>query len=179
MLEAKNDFCCFKFKSNRFKKENSRKQNILFWRGSVECTFEHCLCKANLKVLKKKSNNICVSFGSKIKHSSLEIKRRKTTGENREHYKLLLKDNERSSKLHRLGLLKLSGDQLCSGKRTGPSRNALNNIKSKSSSCESAEELMLAIMKLRLDICNEDEALAIKNIQRCSLLVHLSFKYHR
>ena len=25
MLEAKNDFCCFKFRSNRFKKENSRK----------------------------------------------------------------------------------------------------------------------------------------------------------
>ena len=25
LLEAKNDFCCFKFRSNRFKKENSRK----------------------------------------------------------------------------------------------------------------------------------------------------------
>ena len=60
MLEAKNDFCCFKFKSNRFKKENSRKQNIPFWRGAVECTFEHCSCKANLKTFKKNSNNLCV-----------------------------------------------------------------------------------------------------------------------
>ena len=33
MLEAKNDFCCFKFRSNRCKKENSRKQNVPFWRG--------------------------------------------------------------------------------------------------------------------------------------------------
>ena len=41
MLEAKNGFCCFKFRSNRFKKENSCKQNIPFWRGAVECTFEH------------------------------------------------------------------------------------------------------------------------------------------
>ena len=29
---------------------------------------------------------------------------------------------------------------------------------------------MLTIMKLRLDICNEDEALAIKNIRRRSFL---------
>ena len=29
LLEAKNDFCCFKFRSNRFKKENSRKHTIL------------------------------------------------------------------------------------------------------------------------------------------------------
>ena len=66
----------------------------------------------NLKILKKYSNNICVTFEGKIKHSSLEIKRRKTTGENREHYKVLLKDNESSSKLQRLGLLKLSGNHL-------------------------------------------------------------------
>ena len=105
-----------------------------------------------------------------IKHSSFEIKRRKTTGENKEHDKVLLKDNKSSSKLHRLGLLKLSGDQFASGKRIGPSRSALNNIKFQSSSHESAEELMLAIMKLRLDICNEDEALAIKNIRRRSFL---------
>ena len=98
------------------------------------------------------------NFSGKIKYSSLKIKRRKTTGEN------LLNDSESSSKLYRLGLLKLSGDQLASGNRTGPSRSALNNIKSQSSSYESAEELMLAIMKLRLDICNEDEALAMKNI---------------
>ena len=158
MLEAENDFFCFKFRSNRFKKENSCKQNIPFWRGAVECTFERFSCKGNLKILKKNWNNICVTFAGKIKHSSLKIKRRKTTGEN------LLNDSESSSKLHRLGLLKLSGDQLASGKRTGPSRSALNNIKSQSSSHESAEELMLAIMKLRLDICNEDEALAMKNI---------------
>ena len=88
----------------------------------------------------------------KIKHSSFEIKRRKTTGENKEHDKVLLKDNKSSSKLHRLGLLKLSGDQFASGKLTGPSRSALNNIKSQSSSHESAEQLILAIMKLRLDI---------------------------
>ena len=62
MLEAKNDFCFFKFRSNRFKKENSRKQNISFWRGAVECTFEYCSCKVNLKVFKNNSNNICVSF---------------------------------------------------------------------------------------------------------------------
>ena len=179
MLDAKNDFCCFKFRCNRFKKENSRKQKIPFWRGAVECTSEHCSCKAYLKVLKKNSNNICVTFEGNIKHSSLEIIRRKTTGENREHYKLLLKDNESSSKLHRLGLLKLSGDQFASGKLTGPSRSALNNIKSQSSSHESAEELMLAIMKLRLDICNEDEALAIKNIQRRFFWLHPSFKHGR
>ena len=53
--------------------------------GVVECTFENCSCKANLKILKKNSNNICVTFEGNIKHSSLEIKRRKTTGENREH----------------------------------------------------------------------------------------------
>ena len=66
-----------------------------------------------------------------------------------------------------MGLLKLSGDQSASGNRTGPSRSALNNIESQSSSYESAEKLMLVIMK-RLDICNEDEALPIKNIQRRS-----------
>ena len=36
---------------------------------------------------------------------------------------------------------------------------------------------MLAIMKLRLDICNEDEALAMKNIQRryfCGYIHHSS-----
>ena len=92
----------------------------------------------------------------------------KTTGENREHYKILLKDNESPWKLHRLGLLILSGDQFASGKRTGPSRSALNNIESQSSSHESGEELMLAIMTLQLDIYNEDEALPIKNIQRRS-----------
>ena len=100
--------------------------NIPFWRGAVECTFDHCSCKANLKLLKKNSNNICVTFEGNIKHSSLEIKRRKTTGKNREHYKLLLKVNESSSKLHHLGLLKLSGDQFASGKRTVPSRRTLN-----------------------------------------------------
>ena len=53
-------FAASNFKSNRFKKENSRKQNIPFWRGAVECTFEHCSCKANLKTFKKNSNNLCV-----------------------------------------------------------------------------------------------------------------------
>ena len=117
-----------------------------------------------MKILKRKSYNICVTFEGKIKYSSLEIKRRKTTGKNREHYRVVLKDNEGSSKLYRLGLLKLSGDQFASGKRSGPSRSALNNIKAQSSSHESAEELMVAIMRLRLDICNEDEARAIENL---------------
>ena len=160
MLEAKNDFCCFKFRSNRCKKENSRKQNIPFWRGAVECSFEHCSCKANLQILKRNSNNICILFECKIKYSSLEVKRRKTTAENREHYSVFLKDNESSSKIHPLGLLKLSGDQFASGKLTGPSTSALNNINAQSLSHESAEELMVAIMRLRLGICNEDEALA-------------------
>ena len=61
MLEAKNDFCCFKFRSNRCKKENSRKQNIPFWRV-VECTFEHCSYKANMKILKRNSTTICVTL---------------------------------------------------------------------------------------------------------------------
>ena len=69
-----------------------------------------------MKILKQNSNNICVTFEGKIKHSSLEIKRHKTTDENREHYKVLTKDNESSSKLHRLGLLKISGDQFASAK---------------------------------------------------------------
>ena len=106
---------------------------------AVECSFKHCSCKTNLKILKKNSNKICVTYEGKIKHSSLEIKRRKTTDENREHYKVLFKDNESSSKLHCLGLLKPLGDQFASRKRTGPSRSALNNIKSQSSSHESAE----------------------------------------
>ena len=67
MLEVKNDFSCLRLRSNRFKKENSRKQNITYWRGTVEFTFEHCSCKANLKILKKISNNICVTFEGKIK----------------------------------------------------------------------------------------------------------------
>ena len=138
-LEAKNDFCCIKFRSNRCKKENSCKQNIPpLWRGAVECTFKRFSCKINLKILKRKSNNKCVTFEGKIKHNSLEIKHCKTTGENREHYRVLLKDNETFSKLHRLGLLKLSGDQFTSGRRTGPSRSALNNIKAHSSLHESA-----------------------------------------
>ena len=33
---------------------------------------------------------------------------------------------------------------------------------------------MLAIMKLRLDICNEDEAIAIKNIQGRSFFLATS-----
>ena len=164
MLEAKNDFCCFKFRSNRCKKENSRKQNIPFWRV-VECTFEHCSYKANMKILKRNSTTICVTFEGKIKHSSLKIKRSKTTGENRERYRVFLKDNESSSKLHRLDLLKLSGDQFASGKRIGPSRSALNNIKAQSSSHDSTEELIVAIMRLRLNICNEDKAPAIKTFR--------------
>ena len=72
-----------------------------------------------------------------------------------------------------MGLLILLGDQFASGKRTGPSRSALNNIESQSSSHESGEELMLAIMTLRLDICNEDEALPIKNIQRRSFFGYI------
>ena len=78
--------------------------------------------QGEFEILKKNSNNICVTFAGKIKHSSLKIKCRKITGEN------LLSDSESCSKLHRLGLLKLSGDQIASGKRTGPSRSALNNI---------------------------------------------------
>ena len=52
----------------------------------------------------------------------------------------------------------------------------MKNIKAQSSLHESAKELMLAIMKLRLDICNEDEAIAIKNIQKHSFFwLHPSF----
>ena len=144
------------------------KRTYHFEKGAIECTFEYCSCKTNLKILKRKLCNICVTFEGKIKYSSLEIKRRKTIGKNREHYRVVLKDNEGSPKLYRLSLLKLSGDQFASGKQTGPSRSALNNIKAQSSSHESAEELMVAITRLRLDICNEDEAVAIKIIQRRS-----------
>ena len=93
------------------------------------------------------------------------IKRRKTTGEKKEHYRVLSKDNESSSKLRYLDLLKMSGEQFTSRKGVGPSRRALNNIKAQFSSHCSAEELMVAIMRLRLDICNNDEALAIKTFR--------------
>ena len=164
--------CCFKFRSNRFKKENSRKQNIPFWRGAVECTFEHFSCKGNLKILKKNSNNICVTFAGKIKHSSLKVKRRKTTGEN------LLNDSESSSKLHRLGLLKLSGDQLASGKRTGPSRSALNNISIFITwKCwgidVSYHETTIRHMQWRWSTSNE------KYSETFFLWLHPSFKYDR
>ena len=82
MLEAKDDCRCFKFRSSRCKKENCHKQNISFWRSAVECTFEHCSCKANLKIFKSNSNNICVTFEDKVKRTRREIKCRKTTGEN-------------------------------------------------------------------------------------------------
>ena len=95
--------------------ENSCKQNMPFWKGAKECTFESCSRKANWEILKRNSNNVCITFEGKINYSSLEIKRRKTTGKNREHYRVLLKGNKISSKLHRLGILKVLGDLFCSG----------------------------------------------------------------
>ena len=49
------------------------------------------------------------------------IKRRKTTGEKKELYRVLSKDNESSSKLRCLDLLKMSGEQFTSKKGVGPS----------------------------------------------------------
>ena len=45
-----NHFCCFICKTNRIRKEGSRKGNVPFRVGVVEWSFRDCQCKGELSI---------------------------------------------------------------------------------------------------------------------------------
>ena len=47
LAENHNESCCYKFRVNRFKRDNSRKQRLSIWSAITSCTFVDCKSKAS------------------------------------------------------------------------------------------------------------------------------------
>ncbi|CAB3979111.1 kDa in NOF-FB transposable element [Paramuricea clavata] len=68
ILKTFNPFCCFVFKRNFIKKENSRKGNSPYWRGTVACKHQDVV--AQLTIQDRDKNILKIEFFGDVKHDN-------------------------------------------------------------------------------------------------------------
>ena len=108
-LKKMNDYCCFRFRTNRIKKTGSRKENSPFWKGIKECSFTSCRSSASLSIMNENSTYMKAEWNGNILHSVAEMKSRKLRGkECTEFGKRLV--HEAPSKICRQNLATLSSE---------------------------------------------------------------------
>ena len=165
-----NRFCCFILKANRIKTEGSRKGNVPFWVGVVKCSFSDCQCKGELSINTEEDDFMTARFSGTILHAVTEIKRRKVTGEERESFKNTLSETSHApSKIYRDSLAKMSPSKYESRKR-GPTAQAMANMKNEAKNNFEFTQLIQDLYKLRIELLNKDEQLAIDNILKRNVL---------
>ena len=91
LVENHDESCCYKFRVNRFKRDNSRKHRLPIWSAIISCTFDDCKSKASLSIDSEFDNHMTVIFDGQIKHAMSEVRRRKVSGDERESMKNILK----------------------------------------------------------------------------------------
>ena len=175
LVENHNESCCYKFRVNRFKRDNSRKHRLPIWSAIISCTFDDCKSKASLSIDSEFDNHITVTFDGQIKHAMSEVRRRKVSGDERESMKNILKvSKEAPSKIYRDSLANMSDAQYASGKR-GHSSQAISNMKAEAKSVLNTQELLSDLLNLREAIKSEDERIAIEDILKRKFFGYIHF----
>ena len=67
ILKAFNPFCCFTFKRNYIKRDNSRTGGCPFWRGTVACKHEDVV--AHLTIQARNENILKIEFTGDVNHA--------------------------------------------------------------------------------------------------------------
>ena len=168
-----NKSCCYKFRVNRFKRDNSHKHRLPTWSVIISCTFDDCKSKASLLIDSEFDNRMTVTFDGQIKHATSEVRRRKVSGDERESMKNILKvSKEVASKIYRDILADMSAAQYPG--KPGPSSQAISNMKTEAKSVLNAHELLSGLFILREAIKSEDERIATENIlkRKCFGYIH-------
>ena len=65
----------YKFRVNRFKRDNSRKHRPPIWSVIISCTFVDCKSKAFFSINSDFENHMTFTFEGQIKHATREVKR--------------------------------------------------------------------------------------------------------
>jgi hypothetical protein len=78
-LKTFNPFRCFVFKRNFIKKENSRKGNSPYWRGTVACKHQDVV--ARLTIQDRDENILKIELIGDVKHNKTKPKAAKMVGE--------------------------------------------------------------------------------------------------
>ena len=96
-------------------------------------------------------------------HAVTEIKRRKVTGEERKSFKNTLYETSHApSKIYGDGLAKMLPSKYESRKR-GPTAEAMANVKNEAKNNLEFTQLKQDLYKLRIELLNKNEQLAINN----------------
>ena len=162
-MKAFNPFCCFTFKRNYIKRDNSRKGGCPFWRGTVACKHEDVV--AHLTIQARDENILKIEFTGDVNHDITKPKATKMVGERRataiHEYE---QSNATPSKYHRDKLVELPSESFQAGNRSGVgiSHSTTRNIRAAAKrKTQFGENLLTAISYLQQSIAREDEQNAI------------------
>jgi hypothetical protein len=164
ILKAFNPFCCFVFKRNYIKRDNSRKTSCPYWRGTVVCKHEDVV--SHLTIQDREQNILRIEFIGDVKHDITKPKATKMLGEQRataiQEYE---RTNTTPSKYHRDKLVELPSEAFQAGNRSGVgvSHSTIKNIRAAAKKkTQFDKNLCTAISCLQQSVSREDEEDALK-----------------
>ena len=133
ILKRLNSYCCWIFKKNYIKQEDSRKKEAPYWRGHAVCKYRDV--KVQLKIADKEKGVLEILFSGDVKHDITQPKAKRIKGQLRQNLiSEVWKTNDNPSKLHRDSLLNIDSDAFSAGVRTGAgvTHGTMRGIKSES-----------------------------------------------
>ena len=106
ILKKMNPHCCWIFKKNYIKKENSRKKSCPYWRGLAICKYGDV--SVQMKIENRNENLLQVRFSGDVCHDVTSAKAKKIAGNVRaERIEHAWETNAEPSKMHRDSLLEI------------------------------------------------------------------------
>ena len=117
ILKLFNGYCCWIFKKNYIKQENSRKKSSPYWRGHAICKYQDV--EVHLRIADKEVGVLEINFSGDVEHDITKPKAKRITGKPRQNLiSEVWKTNNNPSKLHRDSLLNIDSDAFSAGIRT-------------------------------------------------------------
>lgn len=158
-----NPFCCFVFKRNYIKKENSRKITSPYWRGTAVCKYNDVV--AHLKIQNREENVLEITFIGDVNHNITTPKVKRVTGICRsaaiEDYES--KNTLTPSKHYRDKLIELNAESFQSGNRSGVTHGTMKGIRAAAKrKSQFDKNLYTSISHLQHSIKKNDEDNAIR-----------------
>ncbi len=164
LLKKLNPYCCWVFKKNYIKKQDSRKRNSPYWRGNALCKYGDV--GVDLVIEDRDQGVMKIKFSNDVEHDVTNPKAKRISGAKRSD---LISDAWKTtanpSKMHRDQLLGIDSDFFAAGIRTGAgiTCGTMKGIKEEANKQhQSDSNLAKSLSELQTTIANQDERDAIK-----------------
>ncbi len=117
LLKKLNPYCCWVFKKNYTKKQDSRKRNSPYWRGNALCKYGDV--GVDLGIGDRDQGVIKIKFSNDVEHDVTNPNAKRICGTKRSDLISAWKTTANPSKMHHDQLLGIDSDFFAAGIRTG------------------------------------------------------------